>query len=375
MVWLTGSFGAYYSSIHMTDDILTVHDLFYIKGGGERLVMTLCEHLPSDLLIAETGENSFDINQLKSKVYNLNALGRIPGIKTWQLAKAFKKPLPVQRHYLNIIYSGVAAPLAQRHFNQANNVFYCHTPPRFVYDKKNHYLKSLPVWQRPALKALIRWFRPQYEAAVNNMDVIIANSRHIQQRIKQHLDKEAQVVYPPCDTDYFNWQSQGNYYLSLGRHDPLKRIDVIIEAFKATPDKQLVVASGGSQSNQLKKLAAGHNNIRFTGWLDEPQLLDLLGNCLATIYIPEDEDFGMTPVESMAAGKPVIASCQGGIKETVIDQETGLLISGSNLKEKLIQSVQSLTPNKAAAMRMACEARAEVFNRQRFIEGIKQFLK
>ncbi len=359
----------------MTDDILTVHDLFYIKGGGERLVITLCEQLPSDLLTAAISDKSFHIKDLNSSVYNLNALGQLPGIKTWQLAKAFQKPLPVKKPYQHIIYSGIAAPLAQRHFNRANNVFYCHTPPRFVYDKKVHYLKSLSIWQRPALKTLIKWFQPQYETAISNMDVIIANSRHIQQRIKQHLKLDSQVVYPPCDTNYFNWQSQGDYYLSLGRHDPLKRIDVIIEAFKTMPDKQLVVASGGSQTNQLKKLAAGHNNIRFTGWLDEPQLLDLLGNCLATIYIPEDEDFGMTPVESMAAGKPVIASYQGGIKETVIDQETGLFINGSNLIEKLIQTVQSLTPYKAAAMRTACEARAEVFNRQRFIEGIKKFLK
>ena len=359
----------------MTDDILTVHDLFYIKGGGERLVKTLCEQLPSDLLTAAISDNSFNIKDIKSSVYNLDALGKLPGIKTWQLAKAFKKPLPINKTYRHVIYSGVAAPLAQRHFNQANNVFYCHTPPRFVYDKKDHYLKSLPVWQRPALKALIRWFQPQYEAAINNMDVIIANSRHIQQRIKKHLHLEAQVVYPPCDTHYFNWQSQGNYYLSLGRHDPLKRIDVIIEAFKTMPDKQLVVASGGSETAHLKKLASGYDNIRFTGWLEEKQLLDLLGNCLATIYIPEDEDFGMTPVESMAAGKPVIASQQGGLVETVIDQETGFFISEQSLQEHLTKTVHSITANKAAAMRSACEDRAEDFNQQQFITGIQQFLK
>jgi glycosyltransferase involved in cell wall biosynthesis len=359
----------------MTDDILTVHDLFYIKGGGERLVMTLCQHLPSDLLTAASSENSFDINALTSHVYNLNALGKLSGIKTWQLAQAFKKPLLLNKTYQNVIYSGVAAPLASRHFPAANNLFYCHTPPRFVYDKKDHYLQHLPFWQRPALKALIRWFQPQYEAAVNHMDTLIANSKHIQQRINTHLNKTSHVVYPPCDTAYFNWQSQGDYYLSLGRHDSLKRIDVIIEAFKTMPNRKLVVASGGSETEHLKQLAAGHDNIHFTGWLDEAQLLNLLGNCLATIYIPEDEDFGMTPVESMAAGKPVIASDQGGIKETVIDQETGFFLSEQGLKDQLIKTVNSLSNHKAAAMRTACEHRAEDFNQQRFINGIKNYLK
>ncbi|KAA3644387.1 MAG: glycosyltransferase family 4 protein [Proteobacteria bacterium] len=359
----------------MTDDILTVHDLFYIKGGGERLVLTLCQQLPSDLLTAAISDNSFNINGLKNQVYNLDALGKRPGIKTWQLTQAFKKPISLDKTYRHVIYSGVAAPLASRHFPQSNNIFYCHTPPRFVYDKKNHYLNNLPIWQRPALKALIRWFQPQYEAALANMDVIIANSQHIQQRLKKHLNKSAQVVYPPCDTNYFNWKSQGDYYLSLGRHDSLKRINVIIDAFKAMPDKQLVVASGGSETEKLEKSAAGHHNIRFTGWLDEPQLLDLLGHCLATIYIPEDEDFGMTPVESMAAGKPVIASHQGGIKETIIDQETGFFIAEQSLQEQLIKTVQSLSANKAAAMRSACEHRAESFNQQQFIEGIKKYLK
>ncbi|MCX7544338.1 glycosyltransferase [Marinicella gelatinilytica] len=359
----------------MTNDILTVHDLFFIKGGGERLIMTLCQQLRSDLLTAAVSIDSFSLDDLPGELFNLNALGTLPGIKTWQLARAFKKTPPTVHHYNNVIYSGVAAPLANRHFEKAQNIFYCHTPPRFIYDKKQHYLNGLSAWQKPALKALIRWFQPQYEAAINNMDAIIANSKHIQQRIKTHLNQDSHVVYPPCDTHYFNWQSQGDYYLSVGRHDPLKRIDVIIEAFKSLPNKKLVVASGGSETHKLKKSAAGHSNIYFTGWLEEPKLLDLLGNCLATIYIPEDEDFGMTPVESMAAGKPVIASHQGGIKETVIDQETGLFIGGDQLKNKLIQIVKSLSANKAAAMREACEARAEDFNQQQFIDGIKKYLK
>lgn len=358
----------------MNIDILTVHDLFYIKGGGERLVMTLCQHLPSDLLTAAISPDSFDLTALPGKTVNLNALGKMPGIKTWQLARAFKRAPAVRSDYAHVIYSGVATVLANRHFMQSKNIFYCHTPPRFIYDKRNHYLEGLPAWQRPALAALIRWFQPQYEEAVSRMDVLIANSNHIKKRIQNHLQLTAQVVYPPCDTTYFNWRSQGDYYLSLGRHDPLKRINVIIEAFKVMPDKTLVVASGGSETEKLKKLAQGYDNIRFTGWLDEPQLLDLLGNCLATIYIPEDEDFGMTPVESMAAGKSVIASRQGGIIETVIDQETGLFIDEDQLKSSLINAIKQLTSNRAAAMRTACEARAEDFNQQRFIDGMRHYL-
>ncbi|GJM05913.1 MAG: mannosyltransferase [marine bacterium B5-7] len=358
----------------MSSTIQIIHDLFQIKGGGERLIQTLCEDTGADLLTGHIGPDTFNLDHLEGSVENLSALSRIDGIKTWRLAQAFKQHKPTKSDYQHVIYSGVASPLAINHYPQAKNIFYCHTPPRFVYDKRTHYAKELNFFKKIAFKALINWFQPQYEAAVDKMDVVLTNSNYVKKRIHASLGITAEVVYPPCDTQHFKWQQAGDFYLSLARHDELKRVDQIINAFKQLPDKKLVIASGGQMTAALKQSAAGHDNISFTGWLSENELLQLIGSCLATIYIPVDEDFGMSPVESMSAGKPVLCADHGGLLESVIDQETGFYINNQDVENDLIQTINSLNRNQAQAMRRACEARALLFDTHIFLNKIKNYL-
>ena len=351
-----------------------IHDLFQIKGGGERLVLTACDYLSADLMTGFVGQNTFDLSSLPGQLVNLKALSQFNGIKTWQLAKAFKNHQPANTNYQNVIYSGVASPLAVSQYTNSNNVFYCHTPPRFIYDKNAFYMAQLGWLKQLAFKQLVKWFKPQYEAAVDQMNVILTNSNFVQKRIEQTLNKSAHVVYPPCDTNTFKWHSAGDYYLSLARHDELKRIDSIIAAFKQMPDKKLVIASGGTQTNHLKKLAHNHDNISFTGWLSDTHMKRLLGECLATIYVPLDEDFGMTPVESMSAGKPVICSDHGGLLETMLNEETGYFVSNESLEQDLIAQVRKLTSQRAQSMQQACESRAQEFDTKIFCHKLKEFL-
>ncbi len=358
----------------MTSSIQVIHDLFQIKGGGERLIQTLCQGTGADLLTAHIGQDTFDLCQLTGQVQNLNALSSIHGIKTWSLARAFKKHQPRHNNYQQIIYSGVASPLAVYKYPAATNIFYCHTPPRFLYDKRQHFADELNVFKRQVFKILLQWFKPKYETAVAKMDVVLTNSNYVKQRIENSLGIQAKVIYPPCDTQHFKWMSAGDYFLSMARHDELKRIDSIIQAFKKMPDKKLIVASGGHMTPQLVKLAADSPNITFTGWLDELQLLNLLGNCLATVYLPIDEDFGMSPVESMSAGKPVICSDHGGLLESVIDKETGFFINNDDLINDLIDKVSNLSPEQAKAMRPACESRAQAFDTNVFMRKFNKYL-
>jgi len=129
-----------------------------------------------------------------------------------------------------------------------------------------------------------------------------------------------------------------------------------------------------SDLERLQALAKDYGNIRFTGWCDEQQLQKLIGCCIATIYIPPDEDFGMSPVESMAAGKPVIGVAEGGMLETVIHKKTGLLISSEPNEELLINAVKNMTSHKALDMREACEARADIYRTEVFINKMKDIL-
>jgi glycosyltransferase involved in cell wall biosynthesis len=350
---------------------ILLHDYFSIRGGGERLAIILAQQLNLDLAFAYWLESSYDKNLLNSQLFDLKGYTSIPGWLTLKQMNAFRYNTAFIKNYNTVIYSGIDAPLAVHNHLNGKNIYYCHTPPRFIYDKKAFYLSQAPAWLRFAHQLRIAYMKKHYEAAVNHMDIIVANSQHISQRIKKYLGKSSTVIYPPCDTELFQWQGQEDFYLSTARLDSLKRVDLIIKAFLKMPDKKLIVTSGGSEFKALKRLAGNATNIKFTGWLSESKLRELLGKCIATIYVPMDEDFGMSPVESMAAGKPVIGVAEGGLKETIVDDETGFLLSANNFNDTvIINAVNKLTPKLALEMKISCETRASLFSQEIFLENI-----
>jgi len=351
---------------------LILHDYFAMIGGGEKLVLTLADFLewPVTAGFVESG-----LLEQTDFVIALNSLHAYSGLAPLRILSLIQKWQRVRFNRLdNIIYSGVYAPLSVLN-NQANNILYCHTPPRFVYDKRDYYLNTLPAWQRYFFKYLINYFRHKYELAIKNMDIVVANSQHIQKRIKTYLNADSQVIYPPCDTQHFQWQSQGDYYLSTARLDGLKRVDVIVQAFMQMPDKKLIVASGGSELDKLKHMAKDSKNIHFSNWISQEKLYDLVNNCIASIYIPYDEDFGISPVESMAAGKPVVGVNEGGLTETIIDQQTGYLLdTAKNLQPQLIETINQLDLKQARNMKEACEIQAKRFSQEIFLEQMGALL-
>ena len=347
------------------------HDYFAIRGGGERLVLTLAEALGSDVMFGYRTAESYDEAAFPDGRTDLalpEALRR-PGLRAAALAMRFRLARGQTRDYGTRIYSGVAAPFAAPERGTGRNILYCHTPPRFIYDQKDHFAER--AGRDPARRLALEQFRRGYEAAVERMDVIIANSRTVQERITRYLGKPSTLVYPPCDLEAFKWIEQGDFYLSTARLSPLKRVDKIVSAFCAMPDRKLVVASSGEDLPRLREMAKDAPNISFLGWVSDAQLTELIGRAIATIYVPVDEDFGMSPVESMAAGKPVIGVAEGGLRETIVDGQTGTLLQPDFSADDIAHAVTELRPDKALAMRADCEARAELFSRQRFIEGMK----
>jgi glycosyltransferase involved in cell wall biosynthesis len=148
--------------------------------------------------------------------------------------------------------------------------------------------------------------------------------------------------------------------------DPLKRVDRIIDAFLRMPDKHLIVVSGGCDEPRLRKRAGNAPNITFTGWISDEHLFRLLGECIATVYIPVNEDFGISPVESMAAGKPVIGVREGGLCETIVDGSTGWLLDPQLAIDDVVAAVGACTVERAVAMREACEQRSRLFTEEVF---------
>ena len=353
---------------------IILHDYFESAEGGGRLCLVLaCEFL-TDLGYGFKVQNHpyFKSSQFAGKEYDLRSYTRLPIWRQYKLARAFQKKTLFLKEYDTVIYSGFYSPLAIRNHGHRQNIYYCHTPPRFIYDQRDFYLSLIPFWQRPILLGLIRYLRPFYEDAVSRMDTIITNSENVQLRIQKYLGIDSQIIHPPCETEKFNWLGQEDYYLSTARLDPLKRVDIVVKAFLDMPEKKLKVISGGPDMPKIKKLAQKAENIQVLGWVDERMLVELVGRCVATIYIPRDEDFGMAPIESMAAGKPVIGVAEGGLLETVVDGETGILIKAAPSPEDVMQAVQEITAKRAKDMREACERQAKLFDKDVFVNKIQE---
>jgi len=353
---------------------IILHDHFAFLGGAERLVVLLAKGLgPLDLATGYVASSDPVRSKLQGlSVRDLGAFSAVPLWRMFRLERAFRAKTGFLSRYDRVVYSGSVAPLAVHNNRAGVNILYCHSIPRFAYDLKEEYLRRLPPWQRPVMSLLAAYTREVYGKAARSMDRIVVNSRNVRERLRRYLGLDSEIVYPPCETSLFRWLGQEEYYLSTARMEKEKRVDRIVRAFTRMTDRKLVVASGGPEEKHLKRLAEGYGNIRFTGWLKDDELIKLMGRAVATIYIPLDEDFGMSPLESMAAGKPVIGVAEGGLLETVIHGITGFLLPPAFLEEDIARAVQFLSPSRAAAMRRECECRAGEFDTSFFIRRMAE---
>lgn len=208
------------------------------------------------------------------------------------------------------------------------HVAYYHSPARFLWDWKNEYLieKGWKGWK----KFMVDWIRKPVREwdflAAQRPDVVLANSKHVQKRIQKYYRREAEIVYPPVDIERIEAvEGVEDYYLIVSTLARYKRIDLAVEAFKKNGVNLKIVGSG-SDMKFLKEIADGASNIEFLGFVSDQKVGELMSRCRALVFCSE-EDFGITPVEAMAAGRPVLGYGKGGLLETVIDGKTGLFFA------------------------------------------------
>ena len=140
-------------------------------------------------------------------------------------------------------------------------------------------MQKLPWVLRPFFSILVSYVRHEYAKALKNMCLVIANSEYTQRELAHHFNQPSQVIYPPVDVARFRWMGTKDYFLSSARLEDFKRVDQMITAFKEMPDKRLIVTSGGTEKEALMALADGADNITFTGWVSEEELVELTGFC------------------------------------------------------------------------------------------------
>ncbi|MDJ0919683.1 MAG: glycosyltransferase [Henriciella sp.] len=221
----------------------------------------------------------------------------------------------------------------------AFHLCYCHSPMRYIWDLYPHYLNASGFLARQVFPGIAHRLRTWDVSTAARVDQFVANSSFVRQRINKYYRRDSEVVFPPVAVDEFEAAAvdgPGDYYLAAGELVGYKRFDLVVEAFTKL-GKPLVVVGEGEQAKQLKKVAG--DTITFADRVSFSELKQRFGACKALVF-PGEEDFGMVPVEVMAAGRPVIAYGRGGALDTVVDGKTGLLFHEQTV-EALIAAIET----------------------------------
>jgi glycosyltransferase involved in cell wall biosynthesis len=349
------------------------HDWMVVEGGAERVALELADLLPT----APVYTSFYDAEKFGS---------RLPAsrVHAWPLQRffgpspRFRSFLPAYpiyfgsldlRRYELVVSSSIAFTHAVRTAASAVHVSYVYTPLRYAWDLDAYLDRSsfsLParIGGRLLRPALRRWDR----STATRPDVVVAISTTVQERIRRVWGRTSEVLYPPVDVDEISPSTQDDGYLLIAaRMLAYRRIDLAVEAATKL-GRELVLVGDGPERRRLEAIAGP--TVRFMGHVDRPALVDLIRRCHAYL-VPGIEDFGIAPVEAMAAGKPVIAIAAGGAAETVVDGKTGVLFKAATAEALAEASAEALAEAILASDAMAFDpavirARAEEFSTAAF---------
>jgi len=349
------------------------HDYFGAIGGGERVVLTLARAF--DATVYTTDIHRQSVNRLGFDDVRLVTLGDLVPQAPLKQVQASLKFLRARVDADAYVLSGNWATYAARRHHP--NVLYCHTPVRVFYDLREAFLRRQ---RNVALRAAARsWIALQ--AALDRMawsqvDRVVANSANTRRRIRDYLGRDAPVVHPPTDLSRFRFETVGDFWLSVNRLYPEKRLEIQFETFRRLPRERLVVVGGYARGDHADGYAEGLRpppNVELRGEVDDAELARLYARCRGLICTAMDEDFGMTPVEAMASGKAVFAVDEGGFRETVLAGETGWLLPAD--PASFADAMTAHTTEELGAMTDACRRRAQEFDLGRFLDSMGAVLR
>lgn len=339
-------------------------------GGAERIVIELANYLKADIITSGYDNKVNEWLPIKTRVIDIN---NFFNRYSKPIGFLFEAPIRflLNRNKFNYdiyIFSGTYSLFASKQGNK--NIWLCHSPNRILYDLKQWRLKKASFYKKIGyiFHILLFYYIDQY-IVKNNVLRIITDNKNIYNRVKKYYKKDSKIIYCSINTSLYKFKKIGDYYLSISRLFPEKRVDIIARAFTKMPDKKLVIVGDGPELNKINNIIKKSKNIIIKNNLSEKELINLYANCLATIYLPLNEDYGLIPIESMASGKICIAANEGGCKETIIHGKTGFLIKANELK--LIKIINNFNYKKAKKMKTYCIKQAKKFDIYNFLDKWK----
>ncbi len=361
--------------------VALVHDWLTGMRGGERCLEVFCELFPSaDLytLLHVPGSAS-------------------PAIENRRIVTSFIQRLPQAelryRHYLPLFPAAVRAfdlrgydfVLSSSHAVAkgvrvpagALHVCYCFTPMRYVWDLYDDYFGPRSgLAARFLMPPVAAWLRRWDRRTAAGVHQFVAISRFVADRIRRAYSRDADVIYPPVDVSRFRVdEAPGEFYLVVSALTPYKRVDLAVQACNRL-GRRLVVVGTGPEDRRLRALAGP--TVELLGWRDDAETAELYARCRALLF-PPLEDFGITPLEAMAAGRPVIALGAGGARETVVgpgegEPPTGVFFARQTV-EDLVDAIQRFEASTHQFEPKALRRRAEAFDRPLFRERVRSYLR
>lgn len=316
----------------MPKKVAIVHDYLIDYGGAEKVLEALIDIYPNADVYTSIYKPNNLLDSINNKLnddkfYFSGILSKLATKKYWKILIPF-----VQIYYLflnlnryDLVISSSSSFAKWCNTSNTKHLAYIHTPPRYLWNEESSTFSKLSSFNKLLLLPYLSITRIIEKHKVKTIDTLVANSRNISKKIKKYYDRKSKVIYPPVSIDITRENidiNMNDYFLVVNRLVAYKHIDAVIDAFNDS-GKKLVIVGDGPEADNFKKLA--ESNITFTGFVDEDTKYKYFSGCTGFVY-PGEEDFGISMVEAMHFGKPIIAYNGGGSKE-IVSKETGVLFN------------------------------------------------
>ena len=348
--------------------VAIVHDYLAQVGGAERVVEAMHHVYPEAPIYTSVYDENATLPSFKEMTVRTSFLQRFRLART---ARTHKWMLPFypaafehfDMRWFNVVLSS-SSSFAKGVITEPEtcHVCYCHTPSRFAW-RYHEYISQGDYGRnvRNTLPFLIHWLRAWDVSAASRVDYFISNSYNVARRVQKYYNRSSEVLYPPvdCQRFYLAKNPTADYYLVVSRLLPYKRVDLAVEACTRL-GVPLKVVGTGPELARLKAKAGP--TVEFLGRAPDGQVEELFANCRAFLF-PGEEDFGITPLEAMASGRPVIAFRAGGAVESVVEGKTGVFFDEPTVGS-VIEAMERLEDVPFSPLEI--RAHAELFDTERF---------
>lgn len=351
--------------------VAIVHDWLNGMRGGEKVLDAILELFPQAEIFTLFYTPGKLNERIESRPIHCSFLNRLPWVNKYYRFLLPLFPLAVENFNLNnfdlVISSSHCVAKGVIPAPHALHICYSHTPMRYAWDSASDYFKTklISILVKPFLHYLRLWDT----ASSSRVDYFLANSKWVQSRIRKYYRRDSFLIYPFYNVDGFRCEKgeRGDFYLLVGAFAPYKRIDLAIQACERM-NRKLIIIGSGQEEHYLRTLSGP--NTTFLGKADHQTLREMYCGAKALIF-PGLEDFGITPLEAMASGTPVIAYKMGGAIETVVLDRTGVFFNEQSVESlcEAITNFESRNQNWSEA----CVQQAHQFTRERFLLSFWKF--